>query len=160
MAKAALEHFRKVGADVDFIDLVDWPLPLCDAGSCYGDEKAAALKKKLMAAHGYLVASPVYNFDVNAALKNVIELTGRDVWTEKVVGFACAAGGHSSYMSVMAVANSLMLDFRTVIVPRFVYATGADFEDDRIANPDLAERVERLANDILRYTTGLIRTGG
>ena len=35
----------------------------------------------------------------------------------------------SSYMSVMAYANSLMLDFRCVIIPRFVYATGSAFAE-------------------------------
>jgi FMN reductase len=37
----------------------------------------------------------------------------------KVVGFLCAAGGKSSYMSVMRLANSLMLDFRCLIIPHF-----------------------------------------
>ena len=70
-----------------------------------------------------IVAAPVYNYDVSASAKNMIELTG-NAWEDKMVGFLCAAGGMSSYMSVMAYANSLMLDFRCVIIPRFVYATG------------------------------------
>ncbi len=56
----------------------------------------------------------------------MIELAG-SAWEDKIVGFLCAAGGMSSYMSVMAYANSLMLDFRCVIIPRFVYATGDIF---------------------------------
>ena len=59
---------------------------------------------------------------------SAIELAGRNL-TDKVVGFLCASGGDRSYMSVMAVANSLMLDFRTIIVPRFVYAAGDDIPD-------------------------------
>ena len=59
----------------------------------------------------------------------MIELTGSS-WEDKIVGFLCAAGGTTSYMSVMAYANSLMLDFRCVIIPRFVYATGNAFDDD------------------------------
>ena len=61
----------------------------------------------------------------------MIELTG-SAWEDKIVGFLCAAGGMGSYMSVMAYANSLMLDFRCVIIPRFVFATGEGFDGDNI----------------------------
>ena len=46
-------------------------------------------------------------------------MAGR-AFTGKPVGFVCAAGGRSSYMAVLGLANSLMLDFRCLIVPRFV----------------------------------------
>ena len=74
-----------------------------------------------------------------------MELTGKGAWENKTVAFLNAAGGHSSYMSVMAVANSLMLDFRCVIVPRFVYATPADFDDQGISNDALRDRVSECA---------------
>ena len=79
-----------------------------------------------------------------AAVKNLIELTG-DAWENKVVGFLCAAGGMNSYMSVMSLANSLMLDFRSLIVPRFVYATGEAFADDGITDAEVIRRVAELA---------------
>jgi FMN reductase len=74
----------------------------------------------------------------------LIELTG-DSWEDKVVGFLCAAGGSSSYMSVMGLANSLMLDFRCLIIPRFVYATRNDFTDEKIPTDEVKARVTRLA---------------
>ena len=104
LAHGAVERLKAAGAEVELIDLVDNPLPLCDGGACYGDPRAVEIKKRLEGAHGYLLATPIYNFDINAALKNLIELSGRDVWTDKVVGFLCAAGGHSSYMSVSTIA--------------------------------------------------------
>ncbi|MDP6500219.1 MAG: hypothetical protein QF847_03295 [Candidatus Marinimicrobia bacterium] len=61
----------------------------------------------------------MYNYDVNAAAKNLLELTGSG-WNEKTVGFICNAGGDKSYMSVMSFANSLMLDHRCKIIPCFV----------------------------------------
>ena len=97
---------------------------------------------------------PIYNFDVNAAAKNLIELTGSS-WSGKVVGFACAAGGKSSYMSVMGVANSLMLDFRAHIVPRFVYATGESFGEDSVSDPDLQQRLKEFSNEMTRVTQAL-----
>jgi FMN reductase len=99
----------------------------------------------LRAASTFIIATPIYNYDVTAAIKNLIELTG-DAWENKLVGFLCAAAGQSSYMSVMSLANSLMLDFRSLIIPRFVYATGGAFTGDRISDPKLVARVVDLAN--------------
>ncbi|WP_309386299.1 NADPH-dependent FMN reductase [Cerasicoccus frondis] len=150
MARAALEDLP--GAEL--IDLTENELPLCDGGAAYGHENVSALAQKIKAAKGILIATPIYNYDVNAALKNMLELTGRH-WTGKVVGFLCAAGGDGSYMSVMAVANSLMLDFRAVIVPRFVYATGRHFEGPSIADADLRHRISALCRDMSNFSNAL-----
>src|SRR5213075_2669576 len=114
-----------------------------------GSQKVSKLIK---AADGILLATPVYNYDVSATAKNLIELTG-SAWEEKVVGFLCAAGGMSSYMSVMAYANSLMLDFRTII-PRFVYASGDVFEGDTI-DGEVVRRIEQVADELVRFTKAL-----
>jgi len=54
-------------------------------------------------------------------------------------------GGHNSYMSIVGLSNSLMLDFRCLIIPRFVYATSEDFQGDRVPRPDLVKRIKQLA---------------
>ena len=53
-------------------------------------------------------------------------------------------------MSIMALANSLMLDFRSLIVPRFVYATGDAFADNRIVDSKVTQRVADLARTAAR----------
>jgi len=81
--------------------------------------------------------------------KNLLELTGGS-WENKTVGFLCAAGGSSSYMSIMGLANSLMLDFRCLIIPRFVYAKGDDFTAKQQPTAKLAERLTTLAEASIR----------
>jgi FMN reductase len=110
-------------------------------------------------ASAILLTAPIYNFDVNAAAKNLVELTG-DAWEGKIVGFACSAGGRSSYMSVMSLANSLMLDFRCLIVPRFVYATKDAFQNDRteqmtVGSDDVKKRLAQLATTTMRMAVAL-----
>jgi FMN reductase len=112
------------------------------------------LSAAIEAADGVLVAAPVYNYNVAAAAKNMIELTG-SAWEDKIVGFLCAADGEASYMSVMAYANSLMLDFRCVIIPRFVFATGEVFDGENITDQKITERVEQVANELVRFTKAL-----
>ncbi|MFK5921334.1 MAG: NAD(P)H-dependent oxidoreductase [Verrucomicrobiota bacterium] len=154
MAQSAFESLKAKKANVELIDLAELKLPLCDGGAVYGDATVQELAAKVEAADGILIATPIYNFDINAAAKNLIELTGR-AWTEKVAGFLCAAGGQGSYMSIMSIANSLMLDFRTVVIPRFVYATGDQFQGGEIAHEDLGERIEQVADELIRFTNAL-----
>jgi NAD(P)H-dependent FMN reductase len=147
MARASLAAFCERGLSAELKDLRDFPLPLCDGGTAYGDPNVAKIGGLIAAAEGLVVATPVYNYDANAALKNLVELTGKS-WENKAVAFLCAAGGDSSYMSIMSLANSLMLDFRCVIVPRFVYATDEAFGGDTITDAAITERIGRQAADL------------
>ena len=127
-----------------FLDLRDYPLPLCDGDAAYEHPSVEVLSTMIRQADAVLIGIPVYNFDINAAVKNLVELTG-SAWENQVIGFLCAAGGRSSYMSVMNFANDLMLDFRCLILPRFIYAVGSDFAEGTISNPEIEERIQRLA---------------
>jgi FMN reductase len=140
--------------DCDWLDISEMNLPLCDADKCYDTPSSKKLGAAIETVDGILIAAPVYNYDVAAAAKNMIELTG-SAWENKIVGFLCAAGGTASYMSVMAYANSLMLDFRCVIIPRFVFATGDSFDGQNIIDPKVIERIEQVVEELVRFTKAL-----
>ena len=144
LAREAERVLRADGAEIDFLDLRDLPLPLCDGDRAYAHENVARAQAFLAAADGIIVATPIYNYDASAAVKNLVELTVK-AWEGKTVAFLCTAGGATSYMSILSFANSLMLDFRCVIVPRFVYATGQAFAGDEIADAKIAARVADCA---------------
>ena len=154
LAKQAEQHLQKMGKEVQFLDLRDTPLPFCDGEGSYGAENVSLISEAVRNAEGILVATPIYNYDVNAALKNFVELSSR-AWTDKVVGFMCAAGGSGSYMSIMSLAASLMLDFRCLILPRFVYVTGESFREQELNDPDVEERLEDLVNTTIRIAEAL-----
>jgi len=144
LAEYLHQYYESQQVNCAFLDLRSFSLPLCDGDAAYSHPDVAKCAELITGARVIIAATPVYNFDACAALKNLIELTG-DSWEDKVVGFLCAAGGSSSYMSVMGLANSLMLDFRCLIIPRFVYATRNDFTDDKIPTDEVKARVTRLA---------------
>jgi FMN reductase len=154
MGAHAFAYLEKAKLDCEWIDLAELDLPLCDANACYAHSSARKLDMAVSAAQGIIVAAPVYNYDVSASAKNMIELTGSS-WEDKIVGFLCAAGGMTSYMSVMAYANSLMLDFRCVVIPRFVYATGAAFSEGEISDQTIIDRIEQVARELVRFTAAL-----
>jgi len=144
LAEQLVRDLRELNGDAAFADLREYNLPLCDGGAAYKAPGVRPLLELISGARVIFLAVPVYNYYANAAAKNLIELTG-DAWEDKIAGFLCAAGGDSSYMSIMNIANSLMLDFRCVILPRFVYATGGDFTGERISSEDILSRIRQLA---------------
>ena len=154
MGQTAFDWLKKAKATCEWLDISKLDLPMCDADVCYNHPAAKNITAAIERADGIMVATPVYNYDVNAAAKNMVELTG-SAWEDKVVGFLCAAGGMGSYMSVMSFANSLMLDFRCLIIPRFVYATGDSFNGDKLADTKLAKRIEQVAAELVRVTKGV-----
>ena len=150
MAKAVAENVK----DSEFFDLQKKPLPMCDGDKCYDLPEVINFREKVKNAKGIIMAIPIYNFNVSSGAKNVIELGGKMLY-DKVFGFICAAGGKSSYMSVMSFANSLMIDYRCFIIPRFVYALKNDFNGTEITNPEIKERVIQLGKDLIRISEAL-----
>lgn len=156
LAEKAKRTLDQKGIPSDHLDLRTVELPLCDGSAAYNHPSVSQLNRALEGADAILLAASVYNFDLNASAKNLIELTG-SAWQDKVVGLMCAAGGKNSYMSPIGLANSLMLDFRCHIVPRFVYAVAEDFSGDEL-NPDIKTRLEELVSATVRLARGLSLT--
>lgn len=154
LAESAAHSIRSAEREVELVDLSEYELPLCDGGKSYGHEHVQNLGQMVADAEGILLSSPVYNYDINAAAKNLVELTGQN-WRDKVVGFMCAAGGQGSYMSLMPIANSLMLDFRCLILPKFVYAIEKHFRAGEISEPLIEERVEELSQSLIRISDAI-----
>lgn len=148
LAGAADRFVRDKGAESELVDMREVEMPLCDGHSTYEHPSVSEMGERITNASAVILATPIYNYDANAIAKNLVEHTGR-AWEDKVVAFLCAAGGQSSYMSIMGLANSLMLDFRCLIVPRFVYASGQAFQHGEIKDREIERRLERLVGETI-----------
>lgn len=148
LAERANDLCAAAGAETCLVDLQELALPLCGTEGAAEEAQVRDLHERVREADGILIATPIYNYDVNAACKNAVELTGA-AWENKVVGFVCTAGGQSGYMSVMSFAHSLMLDFRCLVVPRFVYITGAAVREGRIVEAEIERRLEQLCDALM-----------
>ncbi len=158
LARRAEVLMNDLRAPVEYIDLRALNLPACDGDGCYSDPKVQEIGKKIARAEGVLLATPIYNYGVSASAKNLVELTGQ-AWARKLVGFLCAAGGQGSYMAAMGLAGMLMLDFRSVILPRFVYAADTAFDGDDIIDTAVEDRLRDLTTTLVKFSTAL-RAGG
>ncbi|MBL9160455.1 MAG: NAD(P)H-dependent oxidoreductase [Verrucomicrobiales bacterium] len=129
--------------------LAEWDLPACDGITCYKHEKTIALTAELAKADALVLVSPVYNYDLNAAAKNLIELTGYS-WKGKAIGLVCTAGAEKSYLSPLGFMNSLATDYRCLVSPRYVYVSRADFNPDNSlpVDGDIHRRLAFLAKEL------------
>jgi chromate reductase len=100
LAQIAAAGARRAGAEVTYIDLKDYPLPIFDEDL----EKASGLPengrklKTLFLEHdGILLAAPEYNSSITAVLKNTIDWVSRPVQGEPPL--ACFAGKVATLMS-------------------------------------------------------------
>jgi len=80
LAKAASEKAKELGADVTFIDLADYEMPLfCEDYEAENGmpETAKALAKIFHEHDGFLIASPEYNASFSPLLKNTLDWLSR-----------------------------------------------------------------------------------
>lgn len=134
------------GLSVTYINLKEWKLPFCDGDSCYRDAEVIKLNEALIPCDKLFVASPIYCYDVSATFKNLMELSKKAVWLEKKVGLLVSAAGLRSYLSPLGAMNSLMIDFRCRVTPRYVYSANDDFIENELSK-DLCVRIHRLIEE-------------
>jgi FMN reductase len=153
-ARLAFDELASRGVDSRWIDLRELDLPMCDGGEAFAHPGVGTVAEAIAASRAVLLATPVYNFAPAASAKNLLELTGK-AWEGKTVALLGAAGGSNAYTAPMLLAWSLMLDFRCVVLPRFVYATGAAFGDDEIIDEDVRRRIADLSVEVDRVSAAL-----
>ena len=138
------------------LNIAELDLPLCDGFTCYKDPKVIALQEQLKNISSFIFCSPIYCYDVNAITKNFIELCGQQL-SSKVIGIAVTAGGSKSYMAPLSFIQSLSLDFRCHIPPKYLYVESADYDDNlKQFKTDIQHRIQDLVNNVVEYSRLLI----
>ncbi len=155
LAQIAWDDLKKKHPSIERLSLKDLQLPLCDGDAAYAHPNIAVLNQKVAAADAILFAVPIHNYSIAASTKNLIELIDRPNIQDKLVAFIVAAGGTASQMAIMPFANSLMLDFRCIVLPRFVYAHYGDFEAGQPVPQTLHPRISDLNDKLIEMGKAL-----
>lgn len=151
MAKYVQEKLQSAGHTTSYIDLRELPLPLCDGESVYENPNVVQISQQITDADGVVIAVPIYNFNVAASSKNLLEVTGYAL-RNKLVGVISASGGPRGYLGMMPFVNSILVDFGAWIVPRFVSGLGTSFSDNEIHDQELISRLNEFVATMLTFT--------
>ncbi|MCB9851566.1 MAG: NAD(P)H-dependent oxidoreductase [Phycisphaerales bacterium] len=171
LVKAAAEGARKAGADVTYIDLREFELPMYDgdieaAGGLPGGAKRL---KTIMKDHdGLLIASPEYNSSISGALKNAIDWASRpatkdepplDCFAGKTAALLAASPGALGGLRGLVHLRSILGNIRVIVIPdqKAIPKAHEVFDaEGRIKDDATRESVENIAAELARVTSALI----
>lgn len=128
LVKVAAEGAREAGAEVTFVDLRDYPLPLYDGDLEVAEglpENALRLKELMLEHHGLLIASPEYNSSISAVLKNTIDWISRpqpDVpplahFKGKIAAIMSASPGGLGGLRGLVTLRSILSNIHVLVLP-------------------------------------------
>ena len=115
------------------------------------NSKMKILSEKIKKTDNIIIGMGVHCYSINDSLKILLDTCFSDA-IGKFYGVLCAAGGEKSYLSTMHLTQICMNEWRMIQLPRIVYATAKDFDNNTIISTDLLERINTFSDEF--YYTG------
>jgi chromate reductase len=162
--KTAIRGAEAAGAEVTYIDLRDYPMPLYDSDDHEErgfDENALKLQGLLTEHDGLLIASPEYNGSLPAALKNAIDWASRPsdryersrVFRGKVAAMMTASPGSLGGVRSLAHLRGVLTSVGVHVLPQEVAVT---FAEDRFAGDGEEMTDEKMKGNLESLGAALV----
>jgi NAD(P)H-dependent FMN reductase len=152
------EQFLEPEVELDRIDLKDFPLPPYD-GDVQAQQgipaDAEALKDRIRAAQGVLVAAPEYNWGVSGMYKNIFDWMSRgknQPWAGKVVGIMGATDGPFGTWRATPMYRQMYASVGAIVLPQSFNLPNAKQvwdEAGKLLDEKLPGRVEKFVEQFL-----------
>lgn len=151
VAKAA----KEAGADVEFFDLREFPLPIYDGRS---DESSyphtvPLFKQKMMEADGFILGSPEYHGSISGVLKNALDFIGAREFEGKVVALVGTSGGAMGATNTLNTMNIICRNLHAwplPSMPSVPQAYMAFKPDGSLKDEKIQKRLEDLGANLVR----------
>ena len=127
LVQIAAAGARQAGADVTYIDLRDYPLPVFDEDlEAQGTPENALKLKQLMFEHqGLLISSAEYNSSLSAVLKNTIDWISRPIpgkprlacYIDKVAVLMSASTGALGGLRGLVHLRAILSNINVLVLP-------------------------------------------
>jgi chromate reductase len=163
----AAEAARAAGAEVEVIDLRDFPMPLLDEDEERANGKPAAalaLKAKMAASDGFLISSPEYNGGITGVLKNAIDWVSRPdegdaprsmpAFQGKTVVLMSASPGGLGGLRALFHVRDILSGVGCIVLPQQVAVSAAykEFDEAGVMNAEgFRPRIEALGTTLAEY---------
>lgn len=171
LVKIAVQGATDAGAEVTFVDLADYPLPIFDQdleAEQGMPENAAKLKQMFVDAAGLLIASPEYNSSLTGVLKNTLDWVSRPTGDEEPMALTAFQGKTAQIMSAspgglggmrgLVHLRSILSSLGTLVLPNEVSISkaGDAFADDgSLSNESKHKKVLDLGKQLAQTAAKL-----
>lgn len=164
LLRAAAVGAERCGATVQFVDWDRYSLPLFDpeVEDAALPPAVVALRARLIASRGLLVACPEYNASVTPLLKNAIDWASRQTpeapepcFRNKVVALLSASTSRLGGVRGLDHLRDILSSVGAVVLPEqfaLVQAHHAFREDGRLRDPRQQTAVEAVARRLVEVT--------
>lgn len=170
LAKNAAETGRELGAEVTFVDLADYPMPLYN-GDLEDEsglpEHAKRLKTLFLENDGLFLACPEYNSSITPLLKNALDwvsrVEGEDekplaAYKGKVAAISGASPGPLGALRGLMVVRMMLGNIGVMVVPNQltvpevyeVFDENGKFKDEK-----MVKRLRRVVKVLIEATEAL-----
>jgi chromate reductase, NAD(P)H dehydrogenase (quinone) len=159
VVKTAIKGAERAGAEVAYIDLRDYPMPiynLDDHEKNGFDEHALRLQGLFTQHDGFLIASPEYNGSLPAALKNAIDWLSRPsdvyprsaVFAGKFAAIMASSPGSLGGVRSLAHLRGVLISVSVNVLPQEIAVPFAeekfDRDDEEMIDETMKARLEEL----------------
>jgi NAD(P)H-dependent FMN reductase len=170
LVQVALREAELAGAEVTFVDLREYPMPLYDEdieSSEMFPEKALELKEIMRKADGFFIASPEYNSSISGALKNSIDWLSRkdeeplECFKGKVAAIMSTSPGALGGLRGLVHLRAILGNLGTIVLPdqkAIPQAFAAFNEEGELKIPKDAEAIKALSQQLVTIATKLNQT--
>jgi len=169
LVKIAIAGAEAAGAQVTYLDLRDYPLPVFDEDLEAADGMPAngrALKDLLLAHDGWLLSCPEYNSSITAVLKNTIDWASRregnekplECFAGKVVTLMSASPGALGGLRGLVTVRSILSNIQMIVLPdQVAIPSAADaFNTDGALKDDRKQaQVRALGENLAKFLAKL-----
>jgi len=148
LAEAARQLAAR-GCAVDFLDLLQEPVPLYNPDSAHDAPAFPALRRRVEQADAILLGTPDYHGSISGALKNFLD----HFWHEFAGKlFATIVASHEKGLTVTDHLRTVARQCYAWTLPYGVSFVGEEeVKEGRISGAALARRVEMMARDVAVY---------
>lgn len=147
----ALEAAADDGASTEFVDLREWHLPLFDPDATDAGD-GPELAETVASADAVVLGTPMYHGTVSSPLKTALDYCRIEDFEGTAVGLLAVSGG-AFPTPALEHLRAAVLELDAWPLPDHVAVpdSWAAFEDGRIADEDIAERVDGLGERVVAY---------
>ena len=146
----------EAGADVEVLDLRDYPVPILFSPHVPAGSEAAvdAVKAKFREADALMIGSPEYHGSYSGALKNLLDLMGFEEFQGKMVALVGVAGGALGATNALNHLRTVCRQLHSWVLPEQVsVARSSDAFDagGRPTDAGTAKRLHELGVQLVKF---------